>query len=209
MSLNINEPVVTQEQLRAILPKWTGNASKKDGDCVNEVAAAFIARSPYVVISSADVNGRHDVSPKGDAPGFVRVYDEKTLIIPDRLGNHRLDTFENILANPHVGLFFMIPGHSETLRLAGTARIARDQALREQFAVNGRLPELVLVVNVEQVFMHCSKSLMRSRLWQEESWASAAGAPSLAQWVKSAVQTDATLEEVQNVHDQDRELRLY
>ncbi len=209
MSLNINEPVVTQEQLRAILPKWTGNASKKDGDCVNDVAAAFIARSPYVVISSASVDGRHDISPKGDAPGFVKVHDKRTLLIPDRLGNHRLDTFENILENPCIGLFFIIPGHTETLRMAGTACIARDQVMREQFAVNGRLPELVLVVTVEQVFMHCSKSIVRSRLWQNESWDGAAGAPSLAQWVKSAVQTDATLEEIQGVHDKDRESRLY
>jgi len=122
---------------------------------------------------------------------------------------HRLDTFENILTNSHVGLFFVIPGHTETLRIAGTAQIARDQGLREQFTINGRLPELVLVVTVEQVFMHCSKSLVRSRLWQPETWTYADSAPSLAQWVKSSVSTSETLEEVQIVHDRDRETRLY
>jgi PPOX class probable FMN-dependent enzyme len=209
MTLVINDPIDSHEQLRSVLPRGTGNASRKDYDRVNDVAASFIARTPYVMISSAGVNGQHDISPKGDAPGFVTVYDEKTLIIPDRLGNHRLDTFENILTDPNVGLIFVIPGHTEPLRIAGTARIARDQALRERFSVNGRLPELVLVVIVEQVFMHCSKSLVRSRLWQPESWEYSDGAPTLAQWVKSAVVTSETLEQVQSVHDNDRQHRLY
>ncbi len=139
MSLQINDPITTEEQLRAILPKGTGNSNKKDLDRVNDVAAAFIARSPYVIISSAGVDRRNDISPKGDAPGFVKVHDETTLVIPDRPGNHRLDTFENFLINPRIGLFFVIPGHTDTLHIAGTARIARDQNLREQFAVNGRL----------------------------------------------------------------------
>jgi len=209
MGLVISEPVDTKEKLRSILPRWNGNAGRKDHDRINEVAASFIARSPYVVISSAAEHGCHDVSPKGDAPGFVAVHDEKTLIIPDRLGNHRLDTFENLLIDPRVGLLFLIPGHTETLRIAGFGQIARDETLRVPFAMNGRLPELVLVVTVEQVFMHCSKSLVRSKLWSPETWIHADGAPSLAQWVKSAVPTDETLEEVQGVHDRDRENRLY
>ena len=209
MALTVREPVDTQAKLRAILPRWTGNASKKDGDRINEVAAAFIARSPYVVISSAGANGAHDISPKGDAPGFVTVHDDETLIVPDRLGNHRLDTFENLLVDPRVGLFFIIPGHTETLRIAGTAQIARDRDLRDPFAIHGRLPELVLVVKVEQVFMHCSKSLVRAKLWSPETWGHAEDAPSLAQWVKSAIETDETLEQIQDVHDRDRETRLY
>lgn len=209
MALTVREPVDTQAKLRAILPRWTGNASKKDGSRINEVAAAFIACSPYVVISSAGANGAHDISPKGDASGFVTVHDDKTLIIPDRLGNHRLDTFENLLVDPRVGLFFIIPGHTETLRIAGTAQIARDRDLREPFAIRGRLPELVLVVMVEQVFMHCSKSLVRAKLWSPETWEHTEDAPSLAQWVKSAVETDETLEQIQDVHDRDRETRLY
>lgn len=163
----------------------------------------------HLVISSAGANGAHDISPKGDAPGFVTVHDDKTLIIPDRLGNHRLDTFENLLVDPRVGLFFIIPGHTETLRIAGTAQIARDRDLREPFVIRGRLPELVLVVMVEQVFMHCSKSLVRAKLWSPETWEHTEDAPSLAQWVKSAVETDETLEQIQDVHDRDRETRLY
>ena len=144
-----------------------------------------------------------------DAEWGVPVHDDRTLILPDRLGNHRLDTFENLLVDPGVGLFFMIPGHTETLRIAGTGTIARDTALRAPFEVNGRIPELVLVVHVEQVFMHCSKSLIRSRLWAPDSWEHASGAPTLAQWVKSAVATDETLEQVQANHDRDRLTRLY
>lgn len=209
MAIVVSDPVDTVAKLRAILPRWSGNASRKDHDRINEVAAAFIARSPYVFISSAASDGGHDVSPKGDAPGFVAVHDEKTLIIPDRLGNHRLDTFENLLVDPRLGLLFLIPGHTETLRIAGTGRIARDETLRVPFAMNGRLPELVLVVTVEQVFMHCSKSLVRSKLWSPETWTHVDDAPSLAQWVKSAVDTEETLEEVQGVNDRDRENRLY
>jgi len=209
MPLTIHEPVETREKLREILPAWTGNASKKDADHINEVAAAFIARAPYVLISSVGADGRHDLSPKGDAPGFVTVHDPKTLLIPDRLGNHRLDTFENLLADPRLGLFFLIPGHTETLRIAGRGRIARDLVLREPFAINGRLPELVLVVEVEQAFMHRSKSTIRSRLWSPDHWPDVSDAPTLAQWVKSAVETDQTLDEVQKVHDTDRETRLY
>ena len=209
MALDIEEPIATEEDLRAILPRWPGNASRKDLDRLNDVARAFIARTPYLVISSVGADGRHDISPKGDARGFVQVHDDKTLIIPDRLGDHRLDTFENLIADPRLGLFFLIPDHTETLRIAGTGRIARDQSLRTAFAVNGRLPELVLVATVEQVFMHCSKSVVRSQLWSPEHWRDTTDAPTLAQWFKGAVDTDQTLDDVQAVHDNDRLTRLY
>ncbi|MDU8943238.1 MSMEG_1061 family FMN-dependent PPOX-type flavoprotein [Ovoidimarina sediminis] len=209
MALTISEPVDTPEALRDILPEWTGNASKKDHDSINAVAEAFIAQSPYVLISSAGVGRRQSISPKGDAPGFVEVHDDRTLIIPDRLGNHRLDTFENLMTDPRVGLIFLVPGHTETLRIAGTGRIARDEPLRARHSVKGRLPDLVLVVEVEQVFMHCSKSTVRSRLWAPESWPERRSAPTLAEWVKSTVETDETLDQVQGNHDRDRETRLY
>ncbi|WP_223422026.1 MSMEG_1061 family FMN-dependent PPOX-type flavoprotein [Tateyamaria pelophila] len=209
MPLELSDPVTSQKKLREIVPEWKGNASKKDLDRVNYVAREFIARSPYVIISSAGVEDRHDVSPKGDAPGFVHVYDDKTLLVPDRLGNHRVDTFENLLIDDRVGVLFLVPGHKETLRIAGRGRIAADETLRERFEINGRLPDLVLVVDVEQVFMHCSKSLVRSKLWSPDTWEHAQDAPSLAQWVKSTVDTEESLEQVQGNHDRDRETRLY
>ena len=124
MALDIEEPIATEEDLRAILPRWPGNASRKDLDRLNDVARAFIARTPYLVISSVGADGRHDISPKGDARGFVQVHDDKTLIIPDRLGDHRLDTFENLIAetiqhfNPARPIYI-----EDESRLIGSCRI--------------------------------------------------------------------------------------
>lgn len=207
--LEIREPVISETQLREIIPVRPTNSAKKDSDRLNDVARAFLALCPFMVMSTAGREGRHAVSPKGDPAGFVHVHDERTLIIPDRLGNHRLDSFLNLLTDPRVGLIFMIPGHTETLRVAGTGQIARDESLRAPFAVNGRPPDLVLVVHVEQVFMHCSKALVRSRLWVSETWPERRAPPTLAEWVKSTVETDETLEQVQGNHDRDRETRLY
>ncbi|SMX46765.1 MSMEG_1061 family FMN-dependent PPOX-type flavoprotein [Maliponia aquimaris] len=209
MPFALKDEITTRDRLREINEHWEGNASRKDLDHLNDVARAFIARCPYVLISSVGGDGRHDVSPRGDAPGFVEVVDDHTLIIPDRLGNHRLDTFENLLVNPGLGLIFLIPGYKETLRISGTGRIAADHDLRARHAVNGRLPDLVLVVQVAQAFMHCSKSSTRARLWAPDLWPVLDGVPTLAQWVKAAVDTDRTLDEVQAIHDNDAATRLY
>ncbi|MDJ1017154.1 MAG: pyridoxamine 5'-phosphate oxidase family protein [Paracoccaceae bacterium] len=209
MPLEINAPITTHERLREAIPRRPGAANEKDIDHLNDVARDFIARSPFCIISTVGRDGLHDISPKGDPAGFVQVRDEKTLIIPDRVGNQRLDTFENIIDDPRVGLFFMIPGHRDTLRVSGTAVIAADEALRQPLAVNGRAPALVLVVTVEQAFMHCSKCVVRSKLWHPDSWTSAEGAPSVARWVKSTVNPAETLEEIEARHDIDRVERLY
>jgi PPOX class probable FMN-dependent enzyme len=108
------------------------------------------------------------VSPRGDAPGFVRVLDEHHLAIPDRPGNNRLDTLENLLENPVIGLFFVIPGIEETLRVNGTAQITRAQPLLEQMVINGRLPKVAIIVTVAEAFLHCAKALKRSRLWSND-----------------------------------------
>ena len=126
---------------------------------------AFIARSPFVLIASASARGQMDISPKGDAPGFVRVLDDKTLAVPDRPGNRRADTFTNVLENPRVGLIFFVPGKSETLRVSGSATIVRDADLRESMAARGKTPDFALAVDVEEVFFHCSKCIVRSSLW--------------------------------------------
>ncbi|MGP6087755.1 MSMEG_1061 family FMN-dependent PPOX-type flavoprotein [Antarctobacter jejuensis] len=209
MPLELKDEVTTRAHLRRILEPWEGNSSRKDLNHINAVGRAFIARSPFVVLSSVGADGRHDLSPRGDAAGFVEVVDDQTLIIPDRLGNHRLDTFENLLTNPALGLFFLIPGYKETLRVAGAGRIAADEDLRQRHAVNGKVPDLVLVVTVEQAFMHCSKSSVRSRLWVPELWPDLDGVPTLADWVMAAAETEQSLEEVQQVHDTDAATRLY
>lgn len=209
MAFELSDEITSRARLREILPENSGNASRKDLDHINGIGRAFIARCPYVLVSTVGEDGRHDISPKGDAPGFVEVVDDHTLIIPDRLGNHRLDSFENLLVTPGLGLLFLIPGNKETLRVSGTGRIAADEDLRARHAINGKLPDLVLVVTVEQAFMHCSKSSARSRLWTPDLWPDADGVPSMAQWVKAAVETDQTLDEVQAIHDKDAATRMY
>lgn len=128
-------------------------------------AEAFIRRSPFLCIGTQGAEGKADVSPRGDAPGFVPILDAGTLAIPDRPGNNRLDTLENIMANPVVGLLFMIPGYDETLRVNGRARLSTQPDLLESMAVDGRRPRLAIVVEIDEVFLHCAKAFRRSHLW--------------------------------------------
>jgi uncharacterized protein len=134
-----------------------------DAHCRN-----FIARSPLVIVGSVHPERGMDVSPRGDAPGFVRVLDEHHLAIPDRPGNNRLDTLENLLGNPAIGLFFVIPGIEETLRVNGTARLTRAAGLLDSMTVGGKTPKLAIVVTVTEAFLHCAKALKRARLWGDD-----------------------------------------
>ena len=132
--------------------------------------SAFIAHSPFLLIATADADGRCDVSPKGDAPGFVQVLDERRLAIPDRPGNKRLDGMQNLLTNPHVGLVFLVPGRDESLRVNGRAWITRDPEILRRSLARGKMPSLAIGVEVDQCFFHCGKALLRSRLWAYEGW---------------------------------------
>jgi uncharacterized protein len=140
----------------------------KQIDRIDRHCRNFIARSPLVIIGSAHPQRGMDVSPRGDSPGFVQVLDEHNLAIPDRPGNNRLDTLENLLENPAIGLFFVIPGIEEALRINGTARLSRAQPLLESMAVDGKLPKLAIVVTVTEAFLHCAKALKRARLWADD-----------------------------------------
>jgi len=128
-------------------------------------ARAFIALSPFLVLGTADADGNQDTSPRGDPPGFVQVRDERTLLIPDRPGNRRVDSLANIAAQPKVGLLFLVPGFDETLRVNGSARLDVDPEVLAGLSVQGRPALLAIVVTVEEVFFHCSKAFIRSRLW--------------------------------------------
>ncbi len=130
---------------------------------------ALIGLSPFLILSTADRSGCCDSSPRGDSPGFVAILDDRTLLIPDRPGNNRLDSLRNIVENPHVGLLFMVPGLTETLRVNGTAAIVADPDRLTAFAIRGRRPKSGVLVTVEEVFFHCGKALIRSRLWQAEA----------------------------------------
>lgn len=162
--------VTSAAELRAIVGDPSDIALKKQIGALDATCREFIARSPFLLLATADAAGRCDVSPKGDAPGFVLVLDDTHLVIPDRPGNRRLDGMRNLLANPQVGLLFLIPGKGETLRINGRAWIVRDEDLRERMAVEGRRPQLVLGVQVEECFMHCAKAFKRSKLWQTDQW---------------------------------------
>jgi len=155
-------------------------AITKSRPALDQYSRQFIAMSPFLVISTADAEGKADLSPRGDPPGFVHVVDDHTILIPDRPGNNRLDTMSNITANPNVGCLFFIPGFEDTLRLNGKARITDDESLLKHCTVNGKPPKVGILVTVEEVFMHCAKALKRSKLWGPEYRQDRAQMPSIA-----------------------------
>ncbi|HEY6027064.1 MAG TPA: pyridoxamine 5'-phosphate oxidase family protein [Pseudolabrys sp.] len=165
--MSANEYLITTvEQLEAVYGQPSGAALAKEIDHIAPVYRRLIEAAPFVAIATGGPDGL-DCSPKGDAPGFVRVLDDKTLALPDRPGNNRIDGFRNLLKEPRIGLLFLIPGVGETLRVNGRAAISIDPELLASFAVNGKLPRCVLLVHVETIFFHCSKAIVRSKLWDE------------------------------------------
>lgn len=163
--MDLQNEVKDEVALRRLYPATHDLAIQKVQQTLGAHAQAFIRRSPFLCLGTQDLNGRADVSPRGDPPGFVQIMDGSTLAIPDRPGNNRLDSLSNILQNPTVALLFMIPGFGETLRVNGSARIVADPRLLESMRVNDRLPNLAIVVRVREVFLHCAKALRRSHLW--------------------------------------------
>lgn len=174
----------THEELRAIYGTASDVAVRKQMDRLDAHARTFLARSPFVMIGSQGGDGLGDVTPKGDRPGFVSVLDERTIAIPDRPGNNRLDTWANVIDNPSVGLLFMVPGMNETLRINGTARLTVDTGLCERLGVNGRPAKAVLVVAVREVYMHCAKAYIRSELWNPETWPDRKELPTLGEMLR-------------------------
>lgn len=161
--------ITTEARLREIYGPPMGRAVTKQIDHIDTHCRGFIAASPFLIMATSDGTGL-DASPKGDRPGFVAVEDEKHLLIPDWPGNSRIDGMCNLIANPGIGLIFLIPGVRETLRVNGTASIHDDPDLLEKCALKGRLPLTVIRVAVAEVFLHCAKALLRSKLWQPETW---------------------------------------
>ena len=209
LSSRFNEVVTSEDQFRAVMGKASALVLRKEIPALDSHARAFIGRSPFVLLSTSDAVGCMDISPKGDPPGFVRILDDKTLAIPDRLGNRRADTFRNLLANDRIGLIFLVPGKQETLRMSGRAIIVRDESVREQMAVRGKLPEFAIVVGVEQMFFHCAKCMIRSGLWRQKTWPDLTDLPTLAETMVSAGKLDKPLHEMQSIIDKDVETRLY
>ena len=172
--------IATAADLRRLFKQAEGLAAKKTLPALDRHARDYIARSPFLCIATSDGAGRADVSPRGDPPGFVQVLDDRTIAIPDRPGNNRLDTMENIIANPNVGLIFMIPGFEDTLRINGKATITNDPAILERAMVDRKPPKVAIRVAVEEAFFHCAKAFRRSRLWQPDAIVDRKVMPTLA-----------------------------
>jgi PPOX class probable FMN-dependent enzyme len=200
--------IVSEAELRELLGAPGRRAATKDRPALQGMDRNWLAASPFCVIATAAADGTCDVSPKGDPPGFTRVLDDSTIAIPDRPGNRRVDGFRNVLANPHVGLAFMVPGRGETLRINGRARLIREAPFFDDMIVKGHRPTLALLVEIEQVFFHCAKAFMRSELWQPETWNPTA-LPSTACITKSVQHTEETLEELEQYYGPDYAGRLY
>lgn len=160
--------IQNEAELRDILGYAAQAAQNKVIAEIDEICRAFIEKSPFVLLGSTAASGSMDVSPKGDPAGFVQIMDHKTLLIPDRPGNRRGDTLSNILQNPNIGLLFLVPGRSDTLRVNGTAQIVRDDDVRERFTMQGKVPMFVIAVTVKEAFFHCTKCVVRSGLWSSE-----------------------------------------
>jgi uncharacterized protein len=158
--------ISSMEQLHRLYGEPPPTSILKEIDRINAGYRKLIEAAPFVVVATAGPEGL-DCSPKGDAPGFVRILDERTLAIPDRPGNNRVDGFTNIMRDPRISLLFLIPGCGETLRVNGRAALTTDPELMQSFAVNGKLPRCVLIVELERVYFHCSKAIVRSKLWDE------------------------------------------
>ncbi|WP_259782951.1 pyridoxamine 5'-phosphate oxidase family protein [Aestuariispira ectoiniformans] len=195
--------ITTLDQLREMYPQPTGVVELKSLTKLEKHCRNFISQSPFLVIATGDVDGRQDASPKGDAPGFVRVVDDNTILIPDRIGNNRADSLVNILSNPHVGVIFFIPGIGETLRVNGRASLVADPALLESFTVQGKQPKLIIRVQVEEAYLHCAKAIIRSKLWQDDNKIDRKDFPTLGRMVADQIESmkidadeaDARLEE--------------
>jgi PPOX class probable FMN-dependent enzyme len=162
--------ITSVDQLRTLIGEPHPATPRKLLRALDDMAIDFIGRSPFLVLGTADADGNQDVSPKGGAPGFAVVEDRNTLLIPDSKGNKLLFGLQNILANPHVGIIFMVPGTDETLRINGTGELSVDPAALARFSANGSTAQLAIRIRVRECFFHCAKALLRSQLWKPESW---------------------------------------
>jgi PPOX class probable FMN-dependent enzyme len=188
--------IENEADLRAHYGQPSQLALMKEQDRLDHNCQRFVELSPFVCLATIGADGRVDNSPRGDAPGFVQVADDKTLLMPDRPGNNRIDSLSNIVHRPDVGLLFFIPGFTETLRLNGRAKLSAAPDLLARFAVGGRPPKLVLVITVDEVFLQCSKALIRSRLWKEDAKVDRKTLPTLGRMIADVVDAKASAETV-------------
>ena len=186
------EEITTEAELRELLGEPLPRVAAKARPSLDEIDRQWLAASPFCLVATSGPDGSCDVSPKGDPPGFTVVLDDRTIALPERAGNRRADGFTNILANPHVGLIYLLPGRGDTLRINGRARLVRDADLLDRMVVKGHRPLLATVVEIDQVFFHCAKAFLRSALWDPETWTPRA-APSRPQIAQRRERPDESL----------------
>lgn len=200
----------TPEALRAHVGPAMGLAADKVMKRLDPHARRFIALSPFLCLGTSSADGRADVSPRGDAPGFVQTPDDRTLLIPDRPGNRRVDSMANIAENPSVGLIFLVPGIDETLRVNGRASLTADPAILAGMAVEGRTPRQAIRVEIAEVFFHCGKALKRARLWDPATRVERSAFPSLARIIMDTQRPpDLTLETTEALIEDNYRNELY
>lgn len=201
--------IKTVEELRTVYKAPMERAVLKEMVGLDKHARALLERCPFVMIGSCAEGGRADVSPKGDLPGFVHALDDRTVAIPDRPGNNRLDTFENVLSNPQVGLIFLVPGMNETLRINGRAEISTDAELMARFEHRGKLPISVMLVHAEEVYFHCAKAFIRSGLWDPTTFIERGTFPSFGAMMKDQIALEESAAEIDRNLEERYKLTLY
>lgn len=195
--MQFTDTITTMEQLREVMGHPSAPAVNKQIDVIDEHARAFIAKASFALIATSNAAGQCDVSPKGDVPGFVQVLDEHTIVIPDRPGNQRADSLSNLIENPQIGMLMIIPGVEWTLRVNGRASIVRDDAVLDRCAVGGKRPHLGIGVHVEEVFLHCPKCFLRSKLWDTDGWMPEDEQPSWAAVLKDQTKLNFPVEAIE------------
>jgi hypothetical protein len=197
------DTIDSEAQLRALLGEPTPLVLAKQSDRLHSLTRPFILHAPFVCLSTADGEGRCDVSPRGDPAGFVRILDDRTLLVPERPGNRLADSLRNILANPRVGLLFIIPGVGETFRVNGRATLTTDAALLAPSTLEGKAPRLGILVDIEEAYTQCSKAFLRSRFWDASRFLAREDLPSNGQIHKELAGGDFDAE----AYDEERRAR--
>lgn len=197
-----------EAELREVLGEPHPRDAGKVRDALDDLDRAWLAATPLCLVATSAADGTCDVSPKGDPAGFTLVLDERTIVIPERPGNRRADGFRNVLSNPRVGLIFVIPGRADTLRINGRARLLRDADFFDRMTVKGHRPQVALLVDIDEVFSHCSKAFLRSALWKPEKWRPQ-DAPSRARIAAGQERRGQSVEELEVYYGPGYGQRLY
>ncbi|MEQ8480637.1 MAG: pyridoxamine 5'-phosphate oxidase family protein [Hoeflea sp.] len=207
--ISVDEEVTTQNCLRKYRNPPSRFVANKVIGHVDDLARRFIAASPMVVLATRRKDGGVDMTPRGDPPGFVQVLNDRVIAVPDRLGNNRADAFENILLDPGIGLYFIIPGHNDSLRISGQAQIVRDTKLMTRMDVRGHVPDLAILVRVDALLSHCPKAFVRSGMWERDGWPDLGNVPSAGEFLKAHGNLPDPLSDVEGIVEKDGRTRLY